>query len=58
MSTTTNGVGQMFNMEEMAALMTAKMQETILRTEIVNNATDTYGVATNVINTKNSLSFG
>lgn len=58
MSTSTNGVGQLFNMEEMAALMTMKMQETILRTEIVNNATDTYGVAANVINTKNSLSFG
>lgn len=57
-STATLGSSQVFDIEQLGAIMTAKMQEAILRTEIVNNASETYGVAANVINTKNSLSFG
>ena len=49
---------QMFSMAELGDLISRKMEETVLRTKVINNAVDTFGVAQNVKNTENSLKFG
>ena len=49
---------QMFSMAELGDLISLKMEETVLRTKVINNAVDTFGVAQNVKNTENSLKFG
>lgn len=57
-SRTLTEAGNSFDMNQLAEIITKTTEQTILRTEIINNATETAGVANEVINTENGLSFG
>ena len=57
-SSTTSQIQNNFSMEDLSNLISAKMQETVLRTKVVNNAVDTFQTAQNVKNTESSLKFG
>jgi len=47
-----------FDMTRLASIIAETTEKTILRTEIINNATETNGIANNVINTQSGLAFG
>lgn len=57
-SRTLTEAGNSFDMNQLAEIISKTTEQTILRTEIINNATETAGVANEVINTENGLSFG
>lgn len=57
-SSSANALSSQFNMEKLSEMISTQMQDAIVRTPVINNATDTFSVAAEVINTENELSFG